>query len=436
MVKAATAKRHAETTDILAADIGLRIRQARQERGMTLAQVGGDDLSRSFLSLVESGRSRISLRALAIVAQKLDLPISHFLQEGERVAETATRLVLDEAEIAQARQQFDRSLSLLDQLPEGLAGELGCRAAYLRGRALRLLDRATEAIGVLQTGLPLAEDSSDASFRAQYRYLLGASLYHTGSFGEALQYLRQALEVALAGPEDPILLGRILVVIGHVHYVQKEIDQALHHYQRATALFGGVRDLVSQGSIYSGMSQAFRKKGDLDNALKYSQLSVGVFRAANRAREMAGEMLNVATSYEALGQLDEALAIGQEGLARARDVHADGMEGIAHGVLASIYLKRGELDHARAEAEFADGLTAEDDCTPAQATGLRTLADIAELDGDHDRADRLYRHALTSLQATGQTTLYASTALAYSLLLRGRGDLEHALEYALAAAGN
>jgi transcriptional regulator with XRE-family HTH domain len=59
--------------------IGHRIREARQARGMSLAQLGGEDLSRSFLSLVETGRSRISLRALAIVADRLDLPMRHFV---------------------------------------------------------------------------------------------------------------------------------------------------------------------------------------------------------------------------------------------------------------------------------------------------------------------------------------------------------------------
>ncbi len=62
--------------DILAADVGQRIRAARKARGMSLADVGRDDLTRSFLSLVELGRSRISLRALSIVASRLDLPIS------------------------------------------------------------------------------------------------------------------------------------------------------------------------------------------------------------------------------------------------------------------------------------------------------------------------------------------------------------------------
>jgi transcriptional regulator with XRE-family HTH domain len=62
-------------------EIGCRIRAARQARQMTLAELGGTELSRSFLSLVERGKSRISLRALAIVAGKLDLPVSYFLDQ-------------------------------------------------------------------------------------------------------------------------------------------------------------------------------------------------------------------------------------------------------------------------------------------------------------------------------------------------------------------
>ena len=48
---------------------------------MSLAELGGEELSRSFLSLVERGQTRISLRALAIVAHRLGLPLSYFVEE-------------------------------------------------------------------------------------------------------------------------------------------------------------------------------------------------------------------------------------------------------------------------------------------------------------------------------------------------------------------
>lgn len=65
--------------------IGKRIREARRARHMSLEQLGGGELSRSFLSLVERGRSRISLRALGIVANRLGLPISYFIDGPNRI---------------------------------------------------------------------------------------------------------------------------------------------------------------------------------------------------------------------------------------------------------------------------------------------------------------------------------------------------------------
>ena len=62
--------------------VGERIRQARTSRGMSLAQLGGKDLSRGFLSAVELGRSHISLPALSVVARRLGLPVSFFVDEA------------------------------------------------------------------------------------------------------------------------------------------------------------------------------------------------------------------------------------------------------------------------------------------------------------------------------------------------------------------
>jgi transcriptional regulator with XRE-family HTH domain len=61
--------------------VGERIRHARRQRGQSLAELGNDVLSRSFLSLVERGRSRISLRALELVADRLELPLGYFVDE-------------------------------------------------------------------------------------------------------------------------------------------------------------------------------------------------------------------------------------------------------------------------------------------------------------------------------------------------------------------
>src|SRR5579871_1824390 len=143
MVKAATAERIKNTSiDLQAADVGRRIRQARIDRGMSLAKLGGDDLSRSFLSLVELGKSRISLRALALIADRLETPISYFLDDSQDTA-AALELAVDQATMALATQQPGAALRILDAI-DVPAAQRG-RVLTLRGQALLRLNRAREA---------------------------------------------------------------------------------------------------------------------------------------------------------------------------------------------------------------------------------------------------------------------------------------------------
>ncbi len=50
---------------------------------MTQAQVAGADFTKGFVSQVESGKSRISLRVAAIIAQRLGVPITLLLAEDD-----------------------------------------------------------------------------------------------------------------------------------------------------------------------------------------------------------------------------------------------------------------------------------------------------------------------------------------------------------------
>lgn len=71
-----------QDTDI---PIGLRIKQRRQQLGLSLREVARRaDVSASFLSQVERGESNTSLDSLRRIAEALDVPILHFLFEEQR----------------------------------------------------------------------------------------------------------------------------------------------------------------------------------------------------------------------------------------------------------------------------------------------------------------------------------------------------------------
>ena len=57
-----------------------RVREARIEAGLSLAQVAGDDVSRTFIHFVEQGRSRPSQSVLALIARRTGKPVSYFIE--------------------------------------------------------------------------------------------------------------------------------------------------------------------------------------------------------------------------------------------------------------------------------------------------------------------------------------------------------------------
>lgn len=50
---------------------------------MTQAELAGDDFSKGFVSLVETGRTQMSLRAAAIVAERLGVSLSVLLADED-----------------------------------------------------------------------------------------------------------------------------------------------------------------------------------------------------------------------------------------------------------------------------------------------------------------------------------------------------------------
>jgi len=85
---------------------------------MSQADLAADDFTKGFISLVETGRTRMSVRATQIVANRLGVPMSALLEEGwspDRVEDalSASLQLLDGLEeyLKRTRPQVERALS-------------------------------------------------------------------------------------------------------------------------------------------------------------------------------------------------------------------------------------------------------------------------------------------------------------------------------------
>src|SRR5215471_4951977 len=76
----------------VAARVGTNIREVRTKLGLTQAQLAAPEFSISYISAIERGKIRPSLRALSILAKRLDVPLT-FLLEGSPAGAAEARAV-------------------------------------------------------------------------------------------------------------------------------------------------------------------------------------------------------------------------------------------------------------------------------------------------------------------------------------------------------
>jgi transcriptional regulator with XRE-family HTH domain len=104
---------------------GQRLRQLRQATGITQAQLAGRDFSKGFISLVETGRARASLRAAELFAERLRVPLAELVDPSASTVQSRLRGLLARAsrieaaladaehvraELAEARRELESEL--------------------------------------------------------------------------------------------------------------------------------------------------------------------------------------------------------------------------------------------------------------------------------------------------------------------------------------
>ena len=142
-------------------ELGMRIKAARLEAGLSQRQLCGDVITRNMLSLIESGKARPSMDTLRHFANVLGRPLAFFLEEEMSVS--PNQKVMQQAENAYAIGDFSACLEALENYrsPDPIFDQLryllellACEALAeqaigddKKAYALNLLDRADALAG-------------------------------------------------------------------------------------------------------------------------------------------------------------------------------------------------------------------------------------------------------------------------------------------------
>jgi len=402
--------------------LGRRIRQARQELGLSLAAVAGSDFSRAFLNQIELGRAQPSTQNLRIIARRLQRPIDYFLEEpGDSAA--ALELALAEAEMSLLHNEAARAESLVARI---LARTIPIE---LRTRAQLTLAVAVMKQGRPQEARPVLEEAIVAAQRAKWHQLLVELYDRLGSVHYLLrrphaagQWFDQALErYESSGVTDPVLKARVLGHRANLHYVAGQPIEAIAAYESAIAA-AQVLDMPALAGIYEGLALSFQQTGQYARALSYAQKGLRIFETLRDVR-MAGQLrLNMGDMLLQQGRVTEAERLfsdGAEHLQRIGD-----RELLPHLVagMAESALEAGHVERASELIERAIDLSTRSSDPLATVAVHRVAGRVGHAGGRRESAHRHFERALEVALTIDNPDLRARVTYDFARVLEAEGD--------------
>ena len=275
--------------------LGEKIKRKRKELDMTLKDLAGDRITPGQISLVESGRSNPSMDLLEYLAVE-------YLMESEETQ--AEKISIYYEQVAESYILSGDYITGEKYIENALYYVEKYNLEYRKAKILYL--RAQ--IYMAKDELTLAQQfflSSNVIFIKNNNYEeiintflnLGKITLMLKAYHSANSYLRQAEKVYLDNSiGNDSLLGEIYYYMARSYFKTEDIGKAIDYSFLAKSKFEQVHNREEYAKTLLLISEEYNKKGDLTNAIKYSQKTLEVYKELD-------ELNNISEIENNLGKL-------------------------------------------------------------------------------------------------------------------------------------
>jgi tetratricopeptide (TPR) repeat protein len=412
------------------------VKEARQRAGLSLGQIARDDISRTAIYFVETGKARPSQETLELIAERTGHPLDFFLRGASnterhptaRIAELERLLATgDNAGVAAAAesallQDFDPASRARIQL---LASMAHLRMAQpVVGRRLAATARAHfEKAGDLES---VAE-------------ALGHEAQAAGLMQDpaAIQIAEGALVTCRSLQPIPQLLeARLLRVLGHQLLNAYRWSEAISCYEEAIAIGEVVHDLHQLSLLYSGMSLAHQELGQINEATQYARRALTIHETLNDRLSQARSLNNLGYMLVRIGEFSAARSHIDRAIRIFEEHRVETGKASFISSLAELEFEEGRLETSLLTAKRALDLAVRlnEQASAAEAHRIRGI--VFAKQGRDAEADAAFVSAVVAAESAGGGPRLVQLHENYAEILEARGDLVSAnrhLKQALAA---
>lgn len=231
----------------------------------------------------------------------------------------------------QAMQEMGMSLRAWGKLDESLEVLNAVLAAYInqkeysgvsfilwaKGGIFRLQGKFTEGVKMFKDAVKYAKKAGDnTSLAYSYCGLAGISRI-AGDAASCVSYYKQADKIFIK-TED--VFGKAYTNCGMANGLRQlgKYDEAMGRYKKADVLYSQIGDKVDLGFVKWGHAEVLKKKYRLSEALAKLKEAEKLFENSDEKRGQILTALSIAQVFYALGRAQDAVAIYDDAVAKAK----------------------------------------------------------------------------------------------------------------------
>lgn len=307
--------------------LGEKIKRRRKELDMTLKDLAGDRITPGQISLVESGRSNPSMDLLEYLAGALNTSVEYLMESEETQAEKIIKYYEKMAEsyilsgdYITGEKYIENALFYVDKYNLEYRK---ARIIFLRAQICQSKGEYTLAQQLLLSSNIIFIKNNNYEEIVKTFVNLGKITLKQKAFHSSNSYFRQAEKVYLDNEiGDDFLLGEIYYYMAQAYFNIENIEMAMEYSNLAKKYFDKVGNREEYAKSLLITAEEYNKKGDLINAIKYSEKTLEVYRELNELTNVSEIENNLGKLFYEFEDIEESFKhynIAKDILARKKD---------------------------------------------------------------------------------------------------------------------
>lgn len=388
-----------------AVELGGRLKAVRVAKQLTQADVAGEGMSVAYVSRMESGQRRPTVKALTTLALRLGVPIDELLGAMSTQAVDEVRSLLDYAELSLESGSAQEALTQLRGLAQRVDAcpieGMSERARFLQARAHEALGHTGEAVVELES---LLTSRITTLMRIKVATALSRVHRESGELGRAVSTGEQVLwGLAESGLENCDEAIQLTVTIAAAYFERGDTAHAVRICLSALEKADAIGSPTARGSAYWNASAMQARRGEIDEAVPLAERALALLgegsdgRNLGRLRTELGR-LQLSLDPPAVTEAQHNLEQAAEELAWSSASPVDRVW--THLGLARAQFLRGDLVRCR-ELTTTVQFLSEGGAPLAEAEANTIEGQCHAAEGNLELAAQSYRRAILLLSSIG-----------------------------------